>query len=58
MAKYSKAIAALVSAVIGVLVAFNVVSPAVADTLSPETVTLLVTTVTTVAAVFYAPANA
>jgi len=56
--KYSKAIAALVSAVIGVLVAFNVVSPAVADTLSPETVTLLVTTVTTVAGVFYAPANA
>ena len=58
MAKYSKAVAALVSAIIGVLVAFNVVAPAVADTLSPETVTLLVTTVATVAGVFYAPANA
>jgi hypothetical protein len=35
MGKYSKAIAGLISALVGALVAFGVVSPGLADTLAP-----------------------
>jgi hypothetical protein len=60
MLKYSKAIAALVSAIVGALVAFGVVSPSLADTLAPGTVEMIVGTIMAIAVsagVWVAPAN-
>tara|TARA_S200002703_G_scaffold109926_1_gene95638 strand:+ start:354 stop:542 length:189 start_codon:yes stop_codon:yes gene_type:complete len=61
MAKYSKAIAALVSAIVGMLVAVEVVQPGLAETLNEGTVQMLVNTVAgviTAIGVFASPANA
>ncbi len=60
MKTYSKAIAALISSIIGALVAFGVVGPSFAEALSADTVAMLtstVVTVLTVAGVWAAPAN-
>ncbi len=60
MGKYSKAIAGLISALVGALVAFGVVSPGLADALAPGTVEMIVGTIMaiiTAAGVWAAPAN-
>lgn len=60
MSKIAKAIAALVSAVVMTLVAFNVVPAALGETANPATIEMVVTAVVgigTAAGVWAAPAN-
>ncbi len=61
MSKYSKAIAAAISGIVGLLTAFGIVTPAITGIFTPETVTLLsglFVTLLVAFGVFAAPANA
>ena len=61
MNKYSKAIAAVIASIVGIVVAFDVVSPALADVLTPTTIEVvsgLIVTALVAFGVFVAPANA